>query len=362
MRRLSGISVLMIALTLAACAPVASRSELTATSGVRTTQVAVEHTESYDSISELLADTKVAVIATAQVIGRDPSSRSHSLVRMKVSSDLRGSPGGHIVVSEEAGQPGDAVDGLIPLKVGHTYLLLLGAETKTGRFTVLGGVTGLFSYDASDQAVSRLDPAATFIPQSFSLGLAESMLGTPPPPTTTTTAAPPLPGTCPPGCSLSSDYDAITVLASSATEVEIVTVTAQSSAGAGSPASPHVVTDQVLQADFHVLAISPVAEGELPQLLVDWTRTQLTVGQSYLVFLSFNRGGSCISALFAYDRGSQTADLIGSDDGLNNQILLPGRTLPIPRSISLSSLQERMYPTTGVLYPTDTGESFCPGP
>ena len=90
---------------------------------------------------------------------------------------------------------------------------------------------------------------------------------------------------------------------------------------------------------------------------------QMTEGESYIVFTSFNRGGSCVSALFTYDPNTQVAAFVSSDDGFTpGEIMLPGRVVTIPRTITLNGIQERMYPTTGVVYPSDTSESLCPGP
>ena len=351
-------AVAVLAITMAACTPSGRRSSSATNSGKRAVRIVVHDAKSYDSISSLLVDTKVAVIATAESLRPDPSSRRDSLVRMKVSKVLRGHPGRQITVSEAGGQPGEVVKGQVPIRSGHTYLMLLGIDGKSKHYFVLNGVTGLFRYDTTTQTVTRLDPTATFMPRSFSLNLAEAQLGTPPPPNPTPLTSPPLAGTCPPGCSLPSDDDAITVLASSATLVEVVTVTGIS--GAGPSATARVSTNLTLQEDPHQLAIGGLPEGAIPRLLVDWTK--VVVGQSYLIFASFDRGGACVSALFTYDPGTKLGQLVGSADGLNNHILLPGRSLDVPQSISLAEVQERMDPTGGVLYPTDASESYCPGP
>jgi hypothetical protein len=89
-----------------------------------------------------------------------------------------------------------------------------------------------------------------------------------------------------------------------------------------------------------------------------------TAGKSYLIFTSFNRGGPCPSALFGYEPASEVATFISQWDGLDagDQIALPGRVTTIPTTIDLATLRTRLYPTGGVSYPVDTGESFCPGP
>jgi hypothetical protein len=175
--------------------------------------------------------------------------------------------------------------------------------------------------------------------------------------TTTSAAQPvsPIVDSCPPGCQYQSDADAVTVLASSATRVAVVTVTST-----GEATSPSVVarTDIVLQGNPHAL-IYPATDVDVDRLLGS---KQVAAGQSYVVFASYNRGGACLSALFSYDPASQVASLIDSEDGLSNQIVLSGRVLSVPHSISLTDLQARMYPTTGVVYPSDAAEWYCPGP
>jgi hypothetical protein len=146
------------------------------------------------------------------------------------------------------------------------------------------------------------------------------------------------------------------VLASSATEVEIVTVTSVQEATSYPSAAVHI--DMVLQGNPHALVYPPNDQGDVR--LPDFK--QVAQGQSYVVFTSYNRGGSCVSALFSYLPASQMATLTYSEDGQSNQIVLPGRVVPVPTSISLTDLQARMYPTTGVVYPTDSEEWYCPGP
>ena len=88
---------------------------------------------------------------------------------------------------------------------------------------------------------------------------------------------------------------------------------------------------------------------------------------TYLVFVSFNQSGSCSSALFSYNAPTQIATLLESNDGYTdvrtgNQIMLPGRVVVVPHTITLAEVRARMYPSGDVVYPTDTGESWCPGP
>jgi len=179
-------------------------------------------------------------------------------------------------------------------------------------------------------------------------------------PATSIPPAPPLPGACPPGCSLPSNYDAITVLASSARLVAIITL--QGVAGSVSqPSTPAIKTDQILQGDV-VYGPGPLVDVPNGSPAIFGSNT-LAAGMSYVAFVSFNRGGPCLSALFSYNASKEIATLVASDaEPQAPQMPLPGRTVVIPQTISLAELQARMYPTGGPVYPTDTGESWCPGP
>ena len=161
---------------------------------------------------------------------------------------------------------------------------------------------------------------------------------------------------CPPGCRYPSNFDAVTVLASSATMVAIVTVNHPVDHGvAGS-----VSIDRVLQGNPNG-NVYPPSPYELARVLA---LASAGPGRSYLIFSSFNRGGPCPSALFTYDQTTQVATFVHQWTGLgpNDQIPLPGRITTIPATIALDALRSRLYPTGGVTYPVDTGESFCPGP
>ena len=176
-----------------------------------------------------------------------------------------------------------------------------------------------------------------------------------PPSTTTTDAA--MSEACPPGCTLPSDYDAITVLASSATLV--ATVAAHDVRGSGSTASAVINVDRTLQGNPHGL-VYPPTQSSLARSLVQTGK--IVDGGSYLVLMSYNRGGSCLSSLFSFDPATQVATLIESNDGPTDGSMLPGRMLVVPPSITLPDVRARMYPTGGVVYPTDTAEWYCPGP
>jgi hypothetical protein len=172
------------------------------------------------------------------------------------------------------------------------------------------------------------------------------------PPTTTSTLPIPSPApACPPGCSHPSDYDSITTLASSATLVAIVTVHSIGDDRGGG----NVSIEDVLQGNPNRNSYPPTSE-ELPHLM---RLANASVGKSYIVFISFNRGGPCPSALFDYEPASQIATFISQWDGPPGaQVPVPG----IPTTIDLATLRTKLYPTGGVTYPVGTGESSCPGP
>jgi hypothetical protein len=156
---------------------------------------------------------------------------------------------------------------------------------------------------------------------------------------------------CPPGCSHPSDYDALTALASSATLVAIVTVHSLGDDRSGGSVS----VDDVLQGNPNG-NIYPPTLGELPHLM---RLANASVGKSYIIFTSFNRGGPCPSALFDYEPAGQVATFISQWDGPSGvQVPVPG----IPTTIDIATLRTKLYPTGGVTYPVGTGESSCPGP
>jgi hypothetical protein len=175
---------------------------------------------------------------------------------------------------------------------------------------------------------------------------------------TTSTTQPPVVGACPPGCHLPSDYDAITVMASSATLVAIVTVDdVQDSA---SVAQVDVTVAKTLQGNTYDNVYPPAVPNFA---FLPYPGVKVITGMSYLVFMSFNRGGSCLSSLYSYDPASQVATFIAQGDSPQvNEIVLSGRVLPVPQTITLAQVQARMYPTGGVVYPDGTAEWFCPGP
>jgi hypothetical protein len=349
-RRVGVLAVVLFAVTASACATTAGHSDAASAAGrPHVKHITVNYTKSYESVFGLAADTKVAVIATARSVARDPTTRRtrpDSLVTMAVDRVLLGKPGGRITVYEAGGQPGEVVEGQVPIRVGHTYLMLLGIGPRPGQYFVLHGSTGLFSYDSKTQVATRLDPSATWIPRTVGLDLAEAFLGT-------SIAAPPTPkplaplaGACPPGCSLPADYDAITWLAAASNSVTIDTAYPNPDPSSEVPTLFKV--EQTLE--FTGAPGQPLPEGPFNfPTLVD--------GQEYLVFLSFWRGGPCVSTLYSYDPQSQSATLLAAG---RTEIPLPGVDLPVPQSITLAQVRERMYPTGPSAQSTDVSESMCP--
>lgn len=169
------------------------------------------------------------------------------------------------------------------------------------------------------------------------------------PPTTTTTApfaSKPIPGSCPPGCSLPSDYDAVTWLASASTSVAIATAYPNPQPTTDAPTlfrvdRPLMITGSPWQ---------PIPEGP-------FSFPAMTPGQQYLVFSSTWRGGLCVSTLYSFDPNSQTATLLAAG---RQAIPLPGRDLPVPHTLTLAQVLQRMYPTGPFIQSTDTSESMCP--
>jgi hypothetical protein len=227
-----------------------------------------------------------------------------------------------------------------------------------GRAVVLVGLLaavacgcGKINAGASPQGLVTTTPASTTTTTTSSSGITTI-------PTSTKLPAV-IPGACPPGCSLPSDHDAITVLASSAEQVAIVTMrNVVMSTGIERTA---VVSEQTLEGNVvGQYPPTPLSDGSI---LVFGNTYTIQVGQTYLLFESYNRGGPCMSALFSYDAATQMATLAESDDGPESPVIhLPGRVVTIPHTISLADVQERMYPTGGVVDPVDTEEEACPGP
>ena len=169
------------------------------------------------------------------------------------------------------------------------------------------------------------------------------------PPTSTTTGpsvSTPIPDACPPGCSLPSDYDAITWLASASTSVTIVTAYSNPQPTTDAPTLCQV--DQTLEITGSPW--QPIPEGP-------FSFPAMRPGQQYLVFSSTWRGGLCVSTLYSFDPSSQTGTLLAAG---RQAIPLPGRDLPVPKTLTLAQVKQRMYPTGPFVQSTATSESMCP--
>ncbi len=174
-----------------------------------------------------------------------------------------------------------------------------------------------------------------------------------------------------PATGFPADHDAITVLASTATQVAIDTVTEPCEFSSGfPPCLSNLKTALLLQGNVNpgfdpgYLTPGHVHDLIAVQLFDDAEFFKVKPGASYLVFASYDRGMSgCISALYRYQGNSKTATFILNEDGPNQtEIRLPGRTLEIPNTMSLDYVLARMNPSGGQVYPKETGEAFCPGP
>jgi hypothetical protein len=171
-----------------------------------------------------------------------------------------------------------------------------------------------------------------------------------------------------PATSFPADQDAITVLASTATQVAIETVAGPCQFTSGyTPCLSNLKAVSILQGntrpDFGDATPSHIHDLIAAQLF-EGVEFKVKPGDSYLVFASFDRGMTgCISALYRYHVNSKTATFIVNEDGPSQtEIRLPGRTLQIPKSMSLDYVLARMNPSGGQVYPKDTAEWFCPGP
>ena len=147
------------------------------------------------------------------------------------------------------------------------------------------------------------------------------------------------------------------MLASSSTLVAVVTAHALQTPNNG---LEMLQADDELQGNLHGL-VYPVS-GDFP----DTGAAGVVQGKEYLVFMSYNRGGACVAALYSFDERTQVATFLATEDGLTAQntgeIPVAGRLLRIPKTISLADVEARMYPTGDVVYPSDASESGCPGP
>jgi hypothetical protein len=188
---------------------------------------------------------------------------------------------------------------------------------------------------------------STNIPWSFGLNTAEIHFGTPMPEQPLTQPLAPIAGACPPGCSFPGDADAITGLASPSQSVSIVTA----------EQDPHPSSDRtyLVKVDQPLKIYGP--QWQPFMLAGNFNAPAVVIGQPYLVFASDNRSGLCVSTLYAYDPASTVTTFIGGD---RTAIPLPGRELPLPHTITLAQVRERMYPTASLEPSTDVSESLCP--
>jgi hypothetical protein len=298
------IAVLVVAVTATACSGTVTGSGAGHRDSSGGPPVTAVQAERYNSIGGLVAATQVAVVATAVSVAPDPSApqgRPDSLVTLHVQDVIRGKVGRQIVVSETDARPGVVDADLIPIKVGHAYLLCLGRDARTGRFFVIGGDTGLFGFDPATQEVTRLDPLATAIPPDFSLANARLTLGQFPAPWGTT---------CDPVLQLAAD--ALSVMGGTIESIEPYTgdpqvksvlVDVPVAIGGSGPFPPQVVS----------LSNVGSAPGEAP----------LAVGHSYVMFLADGPPAdgtptmqvvNGLEGLFAFDPQALTATRLDALD------------------------------------------------
>jgi hypothetical protein len=163
--------------------------------------------------------------------------------------------------------------------------------------------------------------------------------------------------------------DAITVLASTAVQVAIETVTGPCDTTTGVATIPcisNVKTVSVLQANPNVLFGGDA--GGSPSDIHDtiafllYDEFKAKPKESFLVFASSGRGGTCVSALYRYHPNSKTATFLESPDtDVSGAIQLLDRTLKVPRTVSLEYARARMYPNGGPIYPENQAKEWCPG-
>jgi hypothetical protein len=168
---LAVLAGLLIASTLWASGASAHPAGHTARHGVT-----IDSTD-YQSVQQLLANTKVFVMARVESVGIDhsaPASQPTSVVTLRVKDVVRGHPGKQIVVWQPRGASSHL--GLVvqtPLRRGKTYLLCLAPEPGTKSFFVVGGDAGEFAYNSKTQTFTTLDPSAPWEQSDFALSLAK---------------------------------------------------------------------------------------------------------------------------------------------------------------------------------------------
>jgi hypothetical protein len=124
---------------------------------------------SYDTIDSLFADSGLVFVATAQPLQSDPSDGEYEAFPLNQVwiVDALGTPPRVTDLDLPQGRPGD-----VPLVVGRTYLIFYGTDaTANYANCVVGGLRGIFNYDAVTGMVSRIDTnARSQIPETQPIG------------------------------------------------------------------------------------------------------------------------------------------------------------------------------------------------
>ena len=144
-------------------------------SGVARHRVIIDSTN-YQSVQQLLANTQVMVVAKVESVAADRSaSQPASLVTLNANDVIRGHVGKKLVVAQPRAarpQAGHVVQ--VPLRSGHTYLLLLARAPGAGFFFLVGGSAGEFAYNSTTKHFTKLDTSAPWENSDFPLSLAKA--------------------------------------------------------------------------------------------------------------------------------------------------------------------------------------------
>jgi hypothetical protein len=133
---------------------------------------------SYDTISSLAADAIAVFIGTVQPFVQDPASGAmnapFSVDKLLFGEIPRTYPDPEI----HQGASGD-----VPVVVGHQYLVFwtvdstsVGLDADT---CVVGGMRGIFNYDAATQTLTRIATSASQIPTTLTLAQLTAQLPNP---------------------------------------------------------------------------------------------------------------------------------------------------------------------------------------
>jgi hypothetical protein len=139
-------------------------------------QVVIDSTN-YQSEEQLLANTQVMVVARVESVGIDrsaPASQPASLVTLRVDDVLRGHVGRKLVVAQPRARPQAGPVVQLPLRRGHTYLLLLARAPGAGAYFLVGENAGEFAYNSASGRFTRLDASAAWEDTDFPLSLAKA--------------------------------------------------------------------------------------------------------------------------------------------------------------------------------------------